>query len=445
MKVIFTYYPAIVRYNHGSALLASICREAGIEAYIFPMDDITDLVLKVKMVRPDYICVSYVCSGDYHRALPFVMALKDTGIPMIAGGTYPRRGAWIKPGIFEHVCRGEAERLPDFLLKGDTSVFSKNEYCEDISTLPLPDYGAVTGFEFSRNYPFLKSKRILPYCGSRGCPSACSFCEIRFQPKGVRIRKTIKQDLDFLYERHIPDLFYFMDTLLPYYRSDWRDQVAGNPYPFLGYIRADIMPLELEFLQNNGLAFCAFGIESGSEQYRNNILKKNLSDKDIWRTVDALNRFGIEYAPFFMVNTPYETQVERNMTLAMAKTIGGHPTVWDYEDLNKKIFLLPDEAAESYCRRFGKKRSELLETFDFENIGVETEGNNFFSYEVLPDAIFVNDFFGNIEWAIEKQKKLCLKWNKNKIRAITKSKAFLRLINRHGFNLLGSIIELGVE
>lgn len=445
MKIIFTYYPAKVRYNHGVALLTALCRKAGINAYIIPMDGLADLCSKVKQAMPDYICVSYISSGDYYLAMPFVKALRALGTPMIAGGVYARRGAWIKPELFDYICRGEAEEgLTGFFLNGDTAVFDEKQYCEDISALPLPDYSAVSGYEFARDYPFLQGKKIIPYCGSRGCPYKCSFCEIKYQPKSIRIRNSIRQDLDFLYERYMPDLFYFLDTLLPYYDDEWRTRFEGNQYPFFAYIRADIKPEHLEFLHKNGMTFCAFGVESGVEQHRNDVLHKDLSDDEVWRTVAKLKQLGVYYASFFMTGTPYETEAIKQKTIEMYYAIGGYPTIWEYEDIGKKVFSVTDQDISEYCKLVDRNEIELRTTFDREETFLEGSDGKLLSYEVFPDCIFANDFFGDGDWAVACLDKACKRWGKERIRGFVRSSAesYLRLVKRKwNFESIGHIIE----
>jgi len=139
--------------------------------------------------------------------------------------------------------------------------------------------------------------------------------------------------MDYLQDKFKPDLFYILDELLPYYNSSWRKQWENNFYSYMCYIRADISSEQLNFLCDTGLRVTAFGIESGDEEYRNNILNKNLFDKDIFRTISILNKREIKYIPFFMYNSPFETLKIKENTRLMLKKIGGFPIIWEYQDL----------------------------------------------------------------------------------------------------------------
>lgn len=325
MKIAFTYYPAFVRYNHGVALLSSICKAAGLEVKIIPMDDnFFDLINNFK---PDYVGASFVTVHDYKLSIPYI---KRCEVPVLAGGVYLRKGGMVDVNLFKHVCRGEAENIAGFFIDGNTSVFDEVQQCADISV--LPDYSGVTGYEFHRDMWFLKDKKIIPYSHSRGCPYKCTFCECRNLPKGIRIKETVKQDLMYLKETYNPELFFFLDELLPYYNYLWQYQFDGNDTRFFSYIRADITESDLKFLIDNGLYACAFGIESGCEEYRNKVLKKGVMDFEIDRTVNILNKNGIHYVSFFMTGTPGETAEIVKKTSDMASNIGNN-IFWEYEDL----------------------------------------------------------------------------------------------------------------
>ena len=306
-----------------------------------PMQKKWHYLAEITDYNPDYVCVSIVTKYDYHEAVTVSKYIKERGFKIIVGGVYPRGGAEMD-GVFDYVCRGEAEQgLVNFLKNRDISVFKIPERCKDISTLPLPDYSGITGYEFDRGFPFLLGKKIIPYSSSRGCPYQCNFCEIQKQPKGVRIKNTIRKDLLYIKKIFNPELIQFIDELIPYYSDRWCEQLVGNKTPFMASIRADISEEKLTFLIKNGLYSCAFGIESGDERYRNEILKKNLNDSDIYRTVSILNKFKIFYIPFYIENTPKESKQIKKKTKSMIDRIGGYWVLFEYENLfsNQKYLL----------------------------------------------------------------------------------------------------------
>lgn len=328
LKVLFTYYPLYVDFNHGSALLTAICKQRNIDADYAPVTSLPE-----SMKNYDVIAFSLVTDADYQQCIPYMESAMLAGKMVLAGGVYARRGGHIDSALVHHICRGEAETLPEFLLNGDMSIFKEVRYQESLDGLPMPDLSHVKGNEFHRGIPFLQGLKIIPYQTSRGCPYQCSFCEVQYQPKGVRIKHTIHDEVKRLQRDHSPDLLYTFDELPPYYLAEWREQWKGLYAPFLSYIRADIEPEHLEFMIEHGLKVAAFGVESTDEDFRNGTLKKGITDAQIMRTANILNKHDIKYMAFYMSGVPGETPLNHDI----AHIIGGYPIVWQYQDLQTSI------------------------------------------------------------------------------------------------------------
>ncbi len=332
-SILFSYFPSHVNWNHGAALLTSICRERDIDADYGPLN----YAWQERVKGYDIAGFSFVTDSDYIASIPYMITANQEGKIVIAGGPYARRGGYIYPDLVDFVCRGEASSLPDFIIDSDTRVFDE-VMTDDLDNLPLPDLSHLTGYEFDRGYPFLKGLRIFPYQTSRGCPFHCTFCDVRYQkPEGVRIKHTIARDLAEIRMAYNPRLIYLLDTTSPYWMKEWRDQWEGVDVPFQTYIRADISEYELEFLIAHGLQFAPFGVESGSERFRNEVLNKGITDEQIRRTVRILRANNVVYAPFFMAGIPGETTDDKKATLSMMNELGGWPTVWQYQELSMSI------------------------------------------------------------------------------------------------------------
>jgi radical SAM superfamily enzyme YgiQ (UPF0313 family) len=330
MKILFTYFPLYVLWNHGVALLTAICKEHGIDADYFPCG--TEAFIE-KMKDYDTVGFSFVTDLDYQASLPSMKSAINAGKTVLAGGVYARRMGKIETRLVHHICRGEGEIIPDFILNGKEDIFDHKYYQVSLDGLPMPDLSHVTGFEFHRGMPFLQKLRIIPYQTSRGCPYKCSFCEVQYQPNTLRIKHTIHDDLTMLSEQYNPDLFYIMDSQPPYYSEEWREQWEYLNVPFQCFIRADIESTQLEWMIDHGLKVAAFGIESGDEKFRNEVLHKNITDDDILRTVKILKKRNVIYIPFYIANIPGESLEDRIKTVEMMKDIGGWPTVWLYQSL----------------------------------------------------------------------------------------------------------------
>ena len=332
MKILLCFYPLFVKYNHGIALLSSLCKKRGIDVDLYLLGSYEDFAGCLQNGEFEYIGFSFVTVHDYAKSLPFVKMAKMTGAKILYGGVYARNGL-VDDGLADYICRGEGETLPNFLLDGNGALFVERLPGSDLNNLPLPDYELFSGIPFDRGVPFLKDKKVLPYYTSRGCPYQCSFCLVQQQKQKLMFRLKVKDDLAYLAEKYSPDAFFIGDELLPYYNRLWSYSWGDFSYPFFAYIRADIEPEQLNWLIDHGINGCAFGVESGDEKHRNEFLKKNLTDFQIYRTVEMLNKHSIPFVPFYMTHTPGETFRIRHKTYQMSEQLGGLPLIFEYEDL----------------------------------------------------------------------------------------------------------------
>jgi radical SAM superfamily enzyme YgiQ (UPF0313 family) len=325
-------YPLAVRYNAGLALLSSILKARGIGTDLCLLSSESEFLRRLVAWDGPFCCFSAVTHVDYLRSVPFMRLAKDAGKTVILGGTWAGLGRPVD-GSVDYVCRGDGESLADFFRGGDDRLFRELMVTTDLNALPLPDYQMWEGIPFDRGLPETDGKFCLPYISSRGCPYPCTFCQIRQQPAGMRIRTKVADDLGELTDRYHPDLWFIGDAMLPYHSAAWRESWGEFRAPFVAYIRADITPEHLGWLIDRGLTGCAFGIESGDENYRNRVLRKHLTDAEIWQTVTALRAAGVWYVPYFMSGTPGETMVSRTRTARMARDIGRYAVTWAYEAL----------------------------------------------------------------------------------------------------------------
>lgn len=338
-RVLFCFYPSHIKYNHGLALLSGLCKDKGIEVELCLLYTFDQFRKRLKAGHYDYVCFSCTARIDYEKTLPFAGMAQALGFKVLIGGTW---APMIPRGMdnFPPVCRGEGELLPGYILSDgqEDALFRAPMFVKDLNELPLPDYDLFDGIPFSRGYGILEGKKKqLPYFSSRGCPHCCTFCMTRYQLPLVRVRTKVEEDLSGLIECYAPDMVFFGDALLPYYSAAWRDSWGAFRFPFFAYIHASIESELLEWLIDRGLMACSFGIESGDERYRNEVLGKDLSDDQIFRTVKTLNRHGIPFVPFYMIGTPGEKIGIKAKTFEMSDRVGGFPVMWDYEDLGKGV------------------------------------------------------------------------------------------------------------
>jgi radical SAM superfamily enzyme YgiQ (UPF0313 family) len=329
-RILLCFYAAPVHYNHGTALLSRLCRDAGIEVDVAMPEDMVVFQSQIKSKRYDLIGFSCVIERDYMLCKPYIeLALNYSTVAL--GGPFFRRNNPNEFGGRCLICRGEGELLPDFILRGDDTIFKTRYVHPDIKSLPLPYFGPPMVFD--REIPGFAPRRMVPYYSSRGCFGKCNFCDVRHQTGIFRIRRRVKEDLAFLAEKHKPEMFFIGDETIPYHDADWRESWGDFKFPFFAYIRADIPEILLSWLIDRKMVACAFGVESGDEKYRNEVLGKNLMDKDVYRTAEILKKAGVHFVHFYMCGTKQETNELRYKTIQFMNGIGGGmPLLFNYRE-----------------------------------------------------------------------------------------------------------------
>ena len=331
-KILFAFWPLVVKYNHGIALLSSICKERGIDTSLHILSEMDDFVSRLYDESPDYIGFTMVTVHEYSIVRPFMELAQSLGFTVIAGGVFLRR--FCPHDIpADHVCRGEAESLPDFILDGDESVFNERQvYTGKLDDLPLPDYDMFAPYPYERDIALFKGKKVLPFHTSRGCPYTCTFCEVSSQHGSLRRREKFVHDMDYLADKYNPDMFQVVDELVPYYNKDWMREMDSNTHRFMAYIHAGVPVDKLDELIDKGLSGCAFGIESSNEVFRNKVFRKGLSDKRLFESVNLLHKRGVPFIAFFLAGYPGQPDTQEDIEM-MSKQVGGESVVWQYEKL----------------------------------------------------------------------------------------------------------------
>ncbi len=361
----------------GTMVLSAVLKRAGHEVDLIIQSDSGKVLAELPRYQPDIIA-AYVVSGSHEWVLNLFRKIKlQTDVLTIMGGPHPT----FFPEIVEEdgvdiICRGEGE---DALLELAQCVDSGTEFAgiqnlwvrqngtvkkntlrpliEDLDSLPVPDR------ELYYKYPVLRDSPSKHFITGRGCPFNCSFCSNKaykeiYAGLGAMVRKPdiakickeirdVREKYPLKAVRFDDEVFLLKESWLLEFLDCYSKEVN---LPFSCLIRADLTTEKMVAAMHRAGCYIAyFGIESGNDRIRNDVLGKNISREEIQETARLLKKFGIKIGTFNMVGMPGETfenaweTVELNQQIQAdypwCSIIQPYPGT-DLEKLAKKMKLL---------------------------------------------------------------------------------------------------------
>ncbi|MCX8012509.1 MAG: B12-binding domain-containing radical SAM protein, partial [Desulfobacterota bacterium] len=282
----------------------------------------------------------------------------EFNIPIIGGGIHATADpeGVMASGYFDFVCIGEGETaLSDLVTRLEKGVdytdipnlwvnfngkVIKNKVGPfiDLAKLPPKDYEI---FDFQK---MIDAKGgWVGVMASRGCPYRCTYCfnhqivniykkdlqvtegalnYIRYHPISEVIKelrylvKTYRNIKTFIFD---DDIFTLDKNYLREFCKSYRQEI-GIPFVVNGHVKNfDLERANL--LKESGCIIVKFGLESGSERIRREILRRYMSNQEIVRSFEAAHKAGLHTSAFVMFGFPYETKEDIMMTIKLLAQI----------------------------------------------------------------------------------------------------------------------------
>jgi len=348
MKILFVYSEIQVKFGaygfqHGIAALSAFMKQHGhTDTRLFYADQRASLAnFKhfVEEFNPDIVCF-YVTHDQYRFVRTMLDDLSEHHAFTICGGPH----ASLAPEMIEAlprlnaVCIGEGEHALLELVtareRGDDVSGIANLWVRtpagivrngtrpliaDLDSLPLVDRDlfardlTAKGVGLTQiGYP--NSIRI-----SRGCPFGCTFCsnrDLSQKQAGTYLRfrslEHVLREIESVVQRYAPREMYFEDdtfTLVSSFIDDFcreYQQRVGLPFEFFCRIGEDSVEV-LGKLHAAGGRRVSFGIESGNEELRRDVLHKNFTNQQVHDVFHAAHEMGLHAEAFVMAGLPGET------------------------------------------------------------------------------------------------------------------------------------------
>lgn len=339
MKVFFIYpnTGSQLGFNYGIAHLSAVLKEAGHQVALWQLcEDIASLpsenefVDRLKAEAADIVGFSVVTNQWPYAAKLAAWARTATRAPLVCGGihTMAAAEAVLQSGLFDYIMRGEAEEalaeFVDTIQRGeDVSQvrnlgFMQNGKVRLNPLRPLPDLQNLPfkDYEIFNFQDIIDAKNgWVGLMASRGCPFSCTYCfnhqlvsqyrqDLHCTFKGLNYIRhfPIEQmmgEIEFLQDQYQNiSMFILDDDLFTFYRQYVEEYCAAykkiSSLPFVvnahvGFFDDD----RARCLADAGCKIVKFGVESGSERIRTQILQRRMKNENIIRAIDTAHRHGL--------------------------------------------------------------------------------------------------------------------------------------------------------
>lgn len=479
MKILLIYpnINAQVGFNFGIAFISALLKKHGHTTKLINLNEklarlpddreIQDIVEKFE---PHLIGFSVV-TPQFQYALKVARLIKGfCDIPIVCGGIHATMvpDEVIKEDCFDYVCVGEGEEavlelvtkleegadtklIANIWSKDDGKIISnKVRPLPELSRLPRKDYDI---FDFQNMIN--AEDGWVRLMTSRGCPFKCTYCfnhsiverykdETGNAPKDLNyIRRhdvdEVIDEIDYLLNNYKniktfifdDDIFTSNKTYLKEFCHKYKEKVK-IPFVANAHIRA-FDEERAKLLKDAGCIIVKFGLESGSERIRREILKRPMTNDEIIHAFESAHKYNLHTSAFVMFGLPYETKEDIFETIKLLGTIKPGRFRWSifypfprteaYEISKKGNYINFDKMksldnfTDDTCLDFGEEHnlfiSRLQRTFPwYVNTYCNNSSNGIFSIltkmiEKIPSNVWedIKDFVIPCDKEISKQLK----------------------------------------
>jgi len=346
MKVLFINKfldkEAIYRDPLGIMTLAAMVRPKHKVFVIEPVRE--DIQKRMDEIQPDVI--AYSLRTGYHRYyidLNLKLKKKYKFISIFGGPHVTFYPNVINEEGVDTICQGEADEafaeFIDVLEKdGDISKVKnfwvktrdgivKNEkrpLNPNLDTIPFPDR------EMFDDYEEVRIAKVHSFIASRGCPFKCTYCFNDGMSKSYEGQKYVRrrsvdnviEELKIVKEKYDLKIAIFEDDTFNLSRKwlkEFCEKFSKLDLKLLPIgVRAELIDEEqVQWLKKANCVSLIFGLESGNERVRREVLFRNITDEKMIECARLLRKYGIGFATENILAIPTSTLEDDIETLAL--------------------------------------------------------------------------------------------------------------------------------
>ena len=366
---VFFIYPNIdcpPGVNHGLVALSGVLRAHGHDTRLLyacdaiePVPTPEEIAARVREYGPGLLAFSCM-TQQYPWAVEVSKHLRQAfpSIPQVVGGVHitmiPDEVS--DDRVFDYYCAGEGDyallelvrRLeagadttdcPNMRLWKDGKKYTNPVMpFPDLETLPPLDYDL-----FDMERVLNVKKGWLSVLTSRGCPYKCTYCFNKEIVDLYRADKAVRSPREFLRKYPIErimgeirdlkaehpqistvifddDLFTLDKPYVLKFCEAWKREAFGVPF----VVNAHVQVFDDEMssaLRDAGCMIVKYGLESGSDRVRRQVLWRYMTNDQIRESFGASHRHDLHTSAFVMMGLPTETRAEIEETLALCADV----------------------------------------------------------------------------------------------------------------------------
>ena len=384
MKVLFLEIDTETNWvvaSLGPAFLAAYLRRHGHEAAFcrVPMGMADEaLIAHVRREAPGMIGLS-LTTRQWLRARAVIAALRAAvDVPVVAGGlqpTFAPEAVLAHPGI-DYVCLGEGEEpLLDLADALDRGMAPSDGDIDNIWVAGGRRPAMRPPFESIDDLPFMERDFLDEHNGvvhmttQRGCPFPCTYCGARMYNQlydGIgefgrrRSHQNVIEELLRIREAGALNYVIFLDDTFtinhPWVAAFCDIYGAELGVPFSLHARVEtVNERMLHRLAEAGCHLINYGVESGSERVRREIMKRWTTNERLIDVFRWSREAGIMTTANYMLGLPGETREE------MQQTIDLHHRI-DPDEFGYFVFYpYPGTPLFHHCRQHGYLPEDYLD------------------------------------------------------------------------------------
>lgn len=334
----------------GIMSISALLKKEGFKTQVLISALERDILKKIREISPDIIGFS-VMTPDLKWLFNLSARIKqEQDITIVVGGAhssccpevveYPfidyavvGEGEYVFTRFLKLYFDGQRELNLEGLVTKATSkqYYKRGGLVPDLNELPMEDRDI-----YYDRYPSLREVSLKQFISGRGCFFECNFCfnsfyKTLFEERGEYVRRKspayFVEEIKKVKESYSLKSLFFADDLFISNRK-WLFEFAGLfskkiGLPFMCTAAADLVTEETAgALKEAGCNCVSFGIETGNEEKRRDVLNKHVSDDSIRRCAAVLKRHGLKIQTSNIFAFPGETIDDAFRTIRLNSEIG---------------------------------------------------------------------------------------------------------------------------